>query len=145
MFGLSNTVRHIGIVVERLDHYADLFCECFDFKVISDQIETGKFIDRLLSLNDTKIRVVKLRDKKEQVIELIEFLSEERCENTVKVYSLGITHIAINVSDIKLKIQKLVEFDATCVNDPQANQTSEYLVAYINIGSQVFIELVQKT
>jgi len=38
-------VRHTGIVVKDIDGALEFWVSVFDFEVVSNQIETGKFID----------------------------------------------------------------------------------------------------
>ena len=141
---MTDTLRHLGIVVDNVGDYLQIFKECFNFTVLSDELENGEFISHLLGVQNTQVRVVKLADQKENLIEFIEYLDKNPIDNIISVRSLGITHFALNVSDIDKKISLLRKFDVIPINSPRVNQTGEFRVVYLRFGHSFFVELVER-
>lgn len=140
---MSSTFRHVGIVVDDCDKYIRIFQTCLDFYLISDEIESGEFISHLLSLNQVKIRVVKLRDQNGNVIEFIHYLNYAIKKQDVRVHSKGITHFAINTPDVEAAIANLHAFGIIPINTPKTNQTGDFKVVYMDFGEDFFVELVE--
>ena len=141
---MDSTLRHVGIVVENYEIYLKIFCEVFGFSIMSNGFESGKFIDHLLGIESTRIRVVKLKDSSDNVIELIEYEGEKHIKNDINVNTLGITHFALNVQNIEDKIYQLENINVKKVSSAMINQTGQYKVAYVRIGNNFYIELVEE-
>ena len=93
-------VRHTGIVVKDIDSALDFWVNVLEFDVVSNQIETGKFIDNLLGLDSVTVQTIKLIAKDKTMIELLHFKSHP-CDNLWDgtPYSNGLTHVALNTLD----------------------------------------------
>ena len=141
---MSNTLRHVGIVVENCETYLKIFSKVFGFSIVSDVVESGEFIDHLLGISCTRIRVIKLKDTSNNMIELISYGANRHKKNDISVNTLGITHFALNVENIEDKIYQLENINAKKVSSAMINQTGEYKVAYVRIENNFYIELVEE-
>lgn len=141
---MASSFRHVGIVVDDCNKYLPIFQDCLELTLVSDELEQGDFIDHLLGASDIRVRVVKLCDRRMNVVELIEFENNQYQDNKVEVNTLGITHFALNVEKIDAVICKLEQHNAKRINTPKINQSNECKVAYVAVGNSFFIELVEK-
>ena len=119
---MSNTLRHVGIVVENCETYLKIFSKVFGFSIVSDVVESGEFIDHLLGISCTRIRVIKLKDISNNMIELISYGANRHKKNDISVNTLGITHFALNVENIEDKIYQLENINAKKVSSAMINQ-----------------------
>lgn len=124
--------RHTGIVIEDLEKAIYFYRDLLGLKFISEENESGEFLDGLLGIKDVKLTVVKLEG-----VELLKFHTEsfkgERATNRH-----GFTHIAFTVEeDIYEKLLKAgVEFNAP------PRESGDVKVAYCKDFEGNFIELI---
>ena len=114
------SVRHVGITVKNIEKSLKLYKNYFGFQIIWDKIEKGKFIDGLSGLNNVIVRTVKLKDKKENIVELLQYKSHQKNNslsiNNRKINQISISHFAINVEnldDTYIELSKIgIKFNA---------------------------------
>ena len=70
-------------------------------KIIKDMDEQGNYLDNMLSLNDVRVRTVKLSaNENTTLVELLEF--ESHNDNKIRnFYTIGASHVAFTVDDIE--------------------------------------------
>jgi catechol 2,3-dioxygenase-like lactoylglutathione lyase family enzyme len=94
-------IRHTGIVVNDIEGAIDFWVNLLGLKIVSNQVETGEFIDRVLALDSVVVQTVKLVAKDKSMIELLHFKSHSHNEFWEgSPFSKGLTHVALNVSNI---------------------------------------------
>ena len=79
-------LRHVGLAITNMERALKLYRDIFKLEVVWDQIESGKFIDRLSNIKDVKVRTVKLKDISGGMIELLQYLShpnEVNCDQII--------------------------------------------------------------
>ena len=107
---MTATVRHVGIVVQDLEFCINFWKEIFEFEIVVDQIEPSPYIDELLGIKNPNLRTVKLKDKNGMIIELLKFENYPDIPNwNNKIYSTGLTHVALTVNDIEDIEKKLIK------------------------------------
>ena len=95
---MTNTTRHVGIVVNDLAKTTDFWVNLIGFKLHVDAIEQSPYIDELLGIENPGLRTVKLIDENDFIIELLEFSNYPSKENWVgNLATTGLTHIALTV------------------------------------------------
>ena len=52
----TNTIRHIGLVVKDINKSIHFWCEMLGFKIISDQLESGKNLSKILCLEEKRLQ-----------------------------------------------------------------------------------------
>ena len=91
-------------------------------KIIKDMDEQGNYLDNMLSLNDVRVRTVKLSaNENTTLVELLEF--ESHNDNKIRnFYTIGASHVAFTVDDIeKLYVnlsEKNIKFNAIPQKSP---------------------------
>lgn len=141
---MINGVRHTGIVVKDIEGAIEFWVDLLGLKVVSNQVETGEFISRLLALDSVVVQTVKLVTKDKSMIELLHFKSHshnERWEGSP--YSKGLTHIALNVSDIAELTKRLSKLGYQSLNEHQISPDGKVRVCYVKAFEGLLLELVE--
>jgi catechol 2,3-dioxygenase-like lactoylglutathione lyase family enzyme len=138
-------VRHTGIVVQDLDGAIRFWTTLLGLEVVSNQLETGAFIESLLGIDNVSVQTVKLKAVDETMVELLKF-GDKSCESDPKKKpnSLGITHIALTVKDIEEMLLKLRENSYFPINHAQLSDQGHVKVCYLVGFEGVLIELVEE-
>lgn len=140
------SVRHFGISVNNLAKMQKFFTHNLGFKILRKMREKGDFIDKILNLKNVKVTTVKLKDKQNNIIELLKFhnYSNKSRNWKGKIYSIGPTHIALNVKNLDsffLKNKKNKKFKFNC--PPQISQDGKAKVTFCKGPEKLIIELVE--
>ena len=112
-------------------------------KIIKDMDEQGNYLDNMLSLNDVRVRTVKLSaNENTTLVELLEF--ESHNDNKIRnFYTIGASHVAFTVDDIeKLYVdlsKKNIKFNTT----PQKSPDGLVKVTFCKDPDGTPIELVE--
>jgi len=141
---LIHGVRHTGIVVNDIKRAISFWVDLLGFEVVSNQVETGEFIDRLLGLEGVSVQTVKLIAKDKTMIELLHF--ESHPDMNVwngRTYSTGLTHLALNVSDINALIDQLKLLGYLPLHEIQLSPNGKVRVCYIPVYEGLLLELVE--
>ena len=138
-------VRHTGIVVNDIEGAINFWVKLLGLKVVSNQIETGQFINRLLSLDSVVVQTVKLVTKDESMIELLHFKSHSHNEYWEgSPYSKGLTHVALNVADIAELTKSLSKLGYQSLNEYQISPDGKVRVCYVKAFEGLLLELVEE-
>jgi catechol 2,3-dioxygenase-like lactoylglutathione lyase family enzyme len=137
-------VRHTGIVVNDLDGAINFWVDLLGFEIVSNELETGDFIDRLLSLKDVFVQTVKLVAKDETMIELLHFESHPSKEIwSGTPYSNGLTHVALNTFELSALVARLSTHGFNAMNEIQVSPSGNVRVCYLSGFEGVLLELVE--
>lgn len=137
-------VRHTGIVVNDIKGAINFWVNLLEFEVVSNEVETGDFIDRLLGLKDVSVQTVKLATKDYTMIELLHFRSHPSKEVWGGTpYSSGLTHVALNTSDLSSLVSRLNTHGFYAKNDVQISPDGKVKVCYLIGFERVLLELVE--
>lgn len=144
---MTNKFRHVGIVVSEIEDHSEFLTKVLDFKVISDQIESGPFISQMLQIESVEVRTVKFRGVDNGIIELLKFqiprdLSKE--DLLMLPNSLGITHIAITVNSAAHIHRLCVERELVPFSEPLISPNGEVRVFYLRGPDQILYEIVEE-
>jgi len=142
---MINGVRHTGIVVNEIENAIKFWVNLLGFKVITDQIEEGEFIDKLLGLNNVSVRTVKLAAQDGSLVELLHFISHKSLPTwDGNPYKTGLTHIAFNVTNISNVVSILEQNGYSQVNRYQKSLSGKVLVCYVKGFEGLLLELVEQ-
>lgn len=143
---MLNTIRHIGIVVKDPEESLVFWRDLLDFTVFSDNLEEGFFIDSILNQANTNVRTIKLRDKKEQCVELLHFKDHSNdMPEPSSLFTPGITHIALQVKDIHKIVFRLRENGYKSLSEPKIAPNQMATVVFIIGPEHLYLELVELT
>lgn len=141
---MNMRLRHVGIVVKDLRYCERFWTDLMGFKVITRLEESGDYIEDIIDLKSVVLTTVKLKDDNDNIIELLKFHSHKNLHNpTVKPFSYGITHIALDVENLNLKLKEFNDFGLKApmegVNPPNSNVK----VKYVRGPENILLELVE--
>tara|TARA_R110000851_G_scaffold13015_10_gene44751 strand:+ start:63 stop:491 length:429 start_codon:yes stop_codon:yes gene_type:complete len=138
------SLRHVGLSVTNMDNSLKLYRDIFNLKIVWDQIETGKFIDRLSNIQNVKVRTVKLKDNNGGMIELLQYISHPQTINHDSINRIGCSHIAITVNNIDLMYEQLVSYGLEFHYKPQISDDGNAKVAFCRDTEGILIEIVEQ-
>ena len=104
---MIESIRHLGIVVRDMDKSLK-FYKYLGYEVVVDVKEESKFIDKILGLNDSDLRTVKMTYDDNHMIELLHYINPISEDNLKRVNFVGCSHFALSVSDIESLYKNLL-------------------------------------
>ena len=141
---MNNTIRHTGIVVLEIEKHKNFWIDIIGFEEISDVIESGNSIEKILGMPNVLVRTIKVKDQLGQVLELLGFINPLPIKNAaVEVNSVGITHVAITTDDFNTLADELSDFGFDKLHDPVLSPDHKFKVAYFNFEDIYFLEVVE--
>ncbi|ETR65401.1 MAG: glyoxalase/bleomycin resistance protein/dioxygenase [Candidatus Magnetoglobus multicellularis str. Araruama] len=143
----TGNIRHTGIVVKDLELMTCFYVENFGFKSSQIQNESGDFVSTILGHKNIRVTTHKLVDEKNQCLELLFFpdmLQQKTNNNKRKLFDMGITHIALTVSDLETIHQKLTDLNISFVSSIQYAPSNKVKVIFCEDPEGNFLELVEE-
>ena len=137
-------VRHTGIVVNDINGAINFWVDLLEFKIVSNELETGEFIDRLLGLQNVTVQTVKLVAQDKTMIELLHFESHPSKEVwSGTPYSSGLTHVALNTFELSALVARLNTHGFHARSDIQISPSGKVRVCYLSGFEGILLELVE--
>ena len=142
---ISNTTRHVGIVVNDLEKTRDFWINTLGFNLHIEAKEESPYIDELLAIKDPMLTTVKLIDSKGFVIELLKF-ENYQVENSwdEDLKTTGLTHIALTVDNLDELIAILRKLDYQTLSDIKTSTDKKVKVVFVRGPEGIMLELVQE-
>lgn len=100
-------IRHVGVVVADLEGMIDFYSRVFDFRLVAQAQESGRYIENLVELPEVRLEWAKLADSNGMLLELLRYYSHPDNACTPPVQRHGCSHIALTVTSIKDTVAKL--------------------------------------
>lgn len=95
-----SSLRHVGIVCQDLTKMTK-FYKLLGFEEIENAEVYGKFVDELVGLHNTNIKIIKLKSiSNDCVIEFLKYKKAKSKKGKSELWEQGISHISITVDDI---------------------------------------------
>ena len=135
------SLRHIGIVTCNIQKSIDFYSDNFDFKVTSDQNESGNFISTILG-RKTAVRTVKMTNG----CFTLEFLNFENHNNeNFDIFTLGCTHFALTVNSAHSVYNDLIAKNVFFISEPKVSKDKKVIVCFLKDPyNNIFIEIVEE-
>jgi catechol 2,3-dioxygenase-like lactoylglutathione lyase family enzyme len=142
---MSNTTRHVGIVVNDLGKTRDFWINALGFKLHIEAKEESPYIDELLAIKDPGLTTVKLIDSKGFIIELLKF-ENYQIENSWSgdLKTTGFTHIALTVDNLDELVEVLAKDNYQTVSDIKVSPNGKVKVVFIQGLEGLMLELVEE-
>jgi len=138
-------IRHTGIVTRNLKRSLLFWEKLIGFKEVNSQIESGNLIDSVLGYKNVKVKTIKLKDKKKNLIELLYFYNSPKfIKRKIDPYTLGYTHISITVKNIDSMYQNLKKKKIKFNSRPQITSDKKHKMTYCKTPEGAFLELVEE-
>jgi catechol 2,3-dioxygenase-like lactoylglutathione lyase family enzyme len=134
--------RHVGIVVNNLDTMLFFYSEVLGMEIISNEIEEGLFLNKILGYDNIIGRIIKLGKDKKTIVELLDFNKKEDNHNKTLIKN-GFSHFAITVSDVNELYKKLIQNNFFVVSEPQISVNKKFKVCFCRDPEENFVEIVE--
>jgi len=138
---MIESIRHLGIVVRDMNKSLK-FYKYLGYEVVSDVKEGSKFIDKILGLNDSDLRTVKMTYDDNHMIELLYYTNPISEDNLKRVNFVGCSHFALSVSDVESLYKNLLNIGVEFISEPISN--GKVKVAFCKDPNDVYLELVEE-
>ena len=138
---MIESIRHLGIVVRDMDKSLK-FYKYLGYEVVVDVKEDSKFIDKILGLNDSDLRTVKMTYDDNHMIELLYYTNPISEDNLKRVNFVGCSHFALSVSDVESLYKNLLNIGVEFISEPISN--GKVKVAFCKDPNDVYLELVEE-
>lgn len=136
--------RHVGIVVSDIEKQLFFYNNLLELDILYNEEESGNFLDKILSLNNSKINIYKLGYNGLTIVELLNYKNSNSTINEKKINQNGLTHFAITVIDIDSLYKKLSDNGVSFLSSPQTNEKRTHKVCFCRDFENNLIELVQE-
>jgi hypothetical protein len=139
-------LRHIGLVTYNLSRSLNFWKNYIGFKyIVSNKLEDGNLIDKILKNKKTKIRSIKLKNKNNEIVEIIYPLNFNKKKKKLHPLNNGITHISITVNNLNSLYAKLRKRKVIFHTKPTLSLDKKVLMTYCKTPENCFLELVEPT
>lgn len=140
---MIKAIRHTGIVVSDLDKSLYFYRDLLGFKLFKENLESGNYIDSVLSLKNISVKTVKMKAPDGNMIELLYFKSHPKKPGNMDITGIGCSHMAFTVDDIKKEYERLLEEGVEFNSAPRISPDGYAKVAFCRDPDGVWIELVE--
>ena len=143
---MIRTVRHVGIVVKKIDDVLPFYRDLVGLKLVKKAHEPEQFINPLIGLSQCQLVTIKLAaDEGDTLIELLEFASHPSNQAALpELTSPGISHIAFTVKDLDGLYQKLTRAGIVFISPPSKSPDGFAKVAFCRDPAGNYLELVEE-
>jgi catechol 2,3-dioxygenase-like lactoylglutathione lyase family enzyme len=136
--------RHVGIVVNDIEKQLFFYRDLLGLEILYHEIESGKFLETILSISELKIDIYKLGIKGSTIVELLHYLDKDNESKDKHINDNGITHFAITISDLDNVYNSLKSYGVQFLSPPQVNFSKTHQVCFCRDFENNLIELVQE-
>ena len=146
---MISSIRHVGIVVRDLDESLIFYCGMLGLAIYKRHTEElGKFIDKLVGVNDVKLEWVKLIIPNGGLIELLQYHSHPDPDafkdlDTFPSNRLGCSHIALTVDNLTYLYGELIKNGYKCNSEPLLSPEGKVKILYCHDPDGTIIELTE--
>lgn len=138
-------VRHFGIVVKNLKKSLEFYQDILGFEIIKQNNEVGKHLDKMLGLNNVKVKTTKIGIKNgTTLIELLEYSSPNSELIKKKINDLGVSHFALTVKNLDKLIPILKNKGIRINSDTVMSPDRKVKVVFCFDPDETPIELVEE-
>jgi len=143
---MTRAVRHVGIVVRRIDDVLPFYRDLLGLRVVKRTAEPSEFVSRLLGLKHCRLVTCKLAAPAgDALVELLEFASHPAAGGEPATLTMpGITHIALTVRDLDRLSRKLAKAGIPFVSPPLVSLDGRAKVAFCRDPAGNWLELVEE-
>lgn len=141
---MSNTVRHVGIVINDLEETKEFWINYLGFKLHIEAVEQSPYIDDLIAIKEPNLTTVKLIDSKGFIVELLKF-DNYQVDNSWSgdLKTTGLTHIALNVDNLEELVGNLKKLKYQTLSEIKTSPDRRVKVVFVKGPEALMLELVE--
>ena len=138
-------IRHTGLVTNNLKKSLVFWTKYLEFKIHKEMDEDGDLINQIMLYNNVRLKTIKLKDKKNNLLELLYFKNKPKIKiNKIKPYSNGFTHISITVKNLNSLYKNLIRKKIKFNSKPKISSDGNVIMTYCKTPEGAYLELVQE-
>ena len=143
---MLKNIRHIGIATDNLKKSLWFYKKVLGFKTKVQITEYGKITDKLTNLKKIKIKTVKLKSRKSDVmIELLYFQKKKRKEKkNYNISRIGTSHFAITVNNLDKFYKSIKNKGITFITKPLVSNDKKFKLTFCRAPEGTLIEVVEE-
>jgi catechol 2,3-dioxygenase-like lactoylglutathione lyase family enzyme len=145
---MSVIVNHTGITVHDLDRSEAMFRDLFGFETFSRAARDPAIISRVIGVPGTKVEIVYMRNGATNIELLCYSAPEDRTDYRPRPCDLGSLHIAVNVEDMDIALERAVAWPLEVVGDVveiDAGPNKGSRIVYMrNPEDGLIVEMIQR-
>ena len=138
-------IRHTGLVTKNIKKSLLFWTKYLNFEIHKEMNEEGDLIDKIMLYKDVKLKTFKLKDKNNNLLELLYFKNPPKNKFlNIKPYTNGFTHISVTVKNIDTIYKNLIKKKIKFNSKPQKSSDGNVLMTYCRTPEGAYLELVQE-
>jgi len=144
---MTASIRHVGLTISNLEEALEFYVDILGFEVYKTAEEGGECLDNFSALKDVNVTTVKMRDKNDNVLELLHYKSHpERPNNNMvrRISEIGCSHFALTVDDLDNLYETLVKRGIIFNYPVQISPDGKVKVAFCRDPDGTLIEMVEE-
>ena len=135
--------RHSGIVTKDLNQSLFFYNKLLKLEIIKVTEEDTITMTNLLSIQNCKLKTIKLGLKNKIFLELLHFDKIYQTSRNIKLNSLGLTHISLTVKNLEQLYKKLKFNKINFLSKPKISSDGKVKLVFCKSPENIFIELVE--
>lgn len=135
--------RHSGIVSKDLNKSIWFYQKLLGLKIIKKAKEDKLLMAKIIGVKNCELHTVKLGIKKKIIIELLYFKNMKQTKNKINIFSTGLTHISLTVTNIKETFNKLKKSKIKFISEPTFSSDRKVKLCFCKTPENIFLELVE--
>ena len=140
-----SVIRHTGLVTTNLKKSLLFWTKYLKFKIHKEMDEEGELIDSIMQYDNVKLKTFKLKDKNNNLLELLYFKNRPKTRFTkIKPYTNGFTHISITVKNLDDLYLNLLKRKIVFNSKPKISSDGNVLMTYCITPEGAYLELVEE-
>jgi len=144
MHNLVKETRHFGIAVGNMERSLHFYRDLLGLKIVRQMNESGEYINNMLSLDDVKVKTIKLSASEgKTIVELLEFNSHPVENKGRKIFDIGASHVAFTVSNLDECYNFLIKSGVKFNAPPQLSPDGYAKVTFCMDPDGTPVELVE--
>ena len=138
-------IRHTGLVTKNIEKSLLFWTKYLKFKIHKEMNEDGHLIDQIMLYKNVKLKTFKLRDKNNNLLELLYFKNPPKTNlANIKPYTNGFTHISVTVKNLNSIYRNLTKKNIKFNSKPEKSLDGNVLMTYCKTPEGAYLELVQE-
>tara|TARA_B100002051_G_C16736043_1_gene641256 strand:+ start:2107 stop:2538 length:432 start_codon:yes stop_codon:yes gene_type:complete len=141
---MIKNIRHIGLTINNEKKMLNFFIKTLGFRKFKYAEEDINFMNKIHNLKNVKLKTYKLKSKNNEIIELLKFKTfKDKKKWKGKIYSTGLTHIALTVKNLNQTYVRLKRKGVKFKSLPQNSPDGYAKVAFCVGPENLMLELVE--
>ncbi len=141
---MIKNIRHVGLTINNEKKMLNFFIKTLGFRKFKYAEEDINFMNKIHNLKNVKLKTYKLKSKNNEIIELLKFKTfKDKKKWKGKIYSTGLTHIALTVKNLNQTYVRLKRKGVKFKSLPQNSPDGYAKVAFCVGPENLMLELVE--